>query len=288
MSDTRARGQDRRGRRGAVFSVRVTDEQRAEIEALQAQGDGPRALGPWLLWRAIERVVPGPGITSSMAREGEQAGTTRAARAQRTARAGSTAAQGVPTARPVSERIILDLCGGSGSWSRPYAEAGYRVQLVTLPELDVRTFVPPPGVWGVLCAPPCTEFTMARNGQHTRQRPRDFIEGMETVNACLRVVFQARPRWWALENPVGHLSQFLGVPRDVWEPCDFGDAWTKRTAIWGEYTIPKRGPYVQPRGGGPFCKVCDPNGAKTTWCANAAHRAVTPPGFAQAFFEANP
>lgn len=31
-------------------------------------------------------------------------------------------------------KIILDLCGGTGSWSRPYKEAGYDVRLITLPD----------------------------------------------------------------------------------------------------------------------------------------------------------
>ncbi|MFH1231142.1 MAG: hypothetical protein V1709_06555, partial [Planctomycetota bacterium] len=35
-------------------------------------------------------------------------------------------------------KIILDLCGGTGSWSRPYLEAGYNVYNITLPEYDVR------------------------------------------------------------------------------------------------------------------------------------------------------
>lgn len=39
-----------------------------------------------------------------------------------------------------SEKIILDLCGGSGSWSRPYQEAGYDVKLITLPDHDVCTW----------------------------------------------------------------------------------------------------------------------------------------------------
>ena len=42
-----------------------------------------------------------------------------------------------------SEKIILDLCGGTGAWSRPYKEAGYNVRLVTLPDNDVRTYEPP-------------------------------------------------------------------------------------------------------------------------------------------------
>jgi hypothetical protein len=163
----------------------------------------------------------------------------------------------------------LDLCAGSGAWSEPYAAAGYEVIRVTLPD-DVRTFATQADVWGVLAAPPCTEFSLAKNGQ-----PRDFVAGMECVNACMRIVLQARPRWWALENPVGYLGRFLGTPRDTFEPCDFGDPWTKRTALWGDFALPVRGPFVAPTG-----SAMDRS--------TAAARAVTPPGFARAFFEANP
>lgn len=208
-------------------------------------------------------------------------------------RQGITRARVVPGAPPaevlppLSERVILDLCGGCGAWSQPYRAAGYDVRLVTLPEHDVRTYVPPPAVWGVLGAPPCEEFSTARRDD-LRSRPRDFVAGMECVNACMRVILQTRPVWWAIENPTGHLSKFLGTPRNVWQPCDFGDAWTKQTALWGDFALPVRGPFVEPLGNGPFCRTCDPEGARRSWCSNAAHRAVTPPGFARAFFEANP
>lgn len=173
---------------------------------------------------------------------------------------------------PIAERLILDLCAGSGSWSEPYAQAGYPVIRVTLPEDDVRTYIPPAGVWGVLAAPPCTEFSLARNGRP--HDPPDFLAGMEVVNACMRIVLQAAPVWWALENPTGYLSRFLGTPRDVWEPYHFGDPWTKRTAIWGDFDLPRRGPFVTPTG-----SAMDR--------PTAAARAITPPGFARAFAAAN-
>jgi hypothetical protein len=43
----------------------------------------------------------------------------------------------------LGNKIILDLCGGSGSWSKPYKEAGYDVRLITLPDNDVLTYEPP-------------------------------------------------------------------------------------------------------------------------------------------------
>lgn len=49
------------------------------------------------------------------------------------------------------EKIILDLCGGTGSWSRPWQLNGYDVRIITLPEYDVRTYKPPENVWGCSC-----------------------------------------------------------------------------------------------------------------------------------------
>jgi hypothetical protein len=39
-----------------------------------------------------------------------------------------------------SNKIILDLCGGTGAWSRPYREAGYDVRNITLPDYEVRFY----------------------------------------------------------------------------------------------------------------------------------------------------
>lgn len=34
-------------------------------------------------------------------------------------------------------KIILDLCGGTGAWSKPYKDAGYDVRNITLPTYDI-------------------------------------------------------------------------------------------------------------------------------------------------------
>ena len=60
------------------------------------------------------------------------------------------------------KKIILDLCGGTGSWSKPYADAGYNVRLVTLPDFDVRTYTATNCVYGILAAPPCQAFSQAK------------------------------------------------------------------------------------------------------------------------------
>lgn len=179
--------------------------------------------------------------------------------------------------------IVLDLCGGTGSWSRPYREAGYDVRIVTLPEQDVRTFVPPLRVYGVIAAPPCTEFASSGARWWKAKPPHLLDDALAIVRACLRIVAQTNPVWWALENPVGRLRRFIGPARWTWEPWEFGNCWTKKTLMWGRHVIPAKRPCCRPSPRESWVWRLPPGVAD-----RAMLRSLTPPGFAQAFFEANP
>jgi len=177
--------------------------------------------------------------------------------------------------------MILDLCGGSGAWSKPYSNAGYEVLVVdTLNGLDVRGFVPPSEVHGVLASPPCTEFA-ASGAAWWRNKPTHLLEdAVEVVFECLRIITESNPVWWALENPVGRLIRFIGPWDYTFNPCDYGDPYTKRTLIWGDHIKPIKTP-VPPTEGSKMLRL-GPSKDRV------ALRSVTPSGFAQAFFEANP
>jgi hypothetical protein len=197
-------------------------------------------------------------------------------------------------------RIILDLCGGTGSWSQPYREAGYDVRLITLPDNDVREYKPPKeGAWGVLAAPPCTVFSKA--AWNIKKSDRRFKEGMEIVRACMNAIWTIQERgaplaFWALENPMGYLYNFLGKPAYYFQPWWFGEIGftaTKRTAIWGYFNKPirmrsrRKIPYISPHTS-KRDKTDKQRENKQWYSASAKERAVTPRGFAEAFFEANP
>lgn len=156
----------------------------------------------------------------------------------------------------MNKKIILDLCGGTGSWGKPYRDTDYDVRLVTLPDIDVRTYKPPKNVYGILAAPPCTMFSFARTNA---KKPRDLKEGMECVRACLNIIWRimevkqdtARKeiplKFWALENPYhGFLKKFLGKPSFIFDPWEFGDGYQKRTALWGYFNEPKKSPVLTP------------------------------------------
>lgn len=180
--------------------------------------------------------------------------------------------------------IILDLCGGTGAWSRPWLESGeYDVRVITLPEHDVRTYQPPEGVYGILAAPPCTYFCRMRmcRGRPTKE---ELAGALEVVKACMGIIWDTQPAFWAMENPVGWLKDWLGEPALKFQPCEYGDPWTKATWIWGKFNKPMKLFPVRPKGS--WVKEHSSSGQKGI-AKSKTERSITPPGFAKAFFEAN-
>lgn len=187
------------------------------------------------------------------------------------------------------DRTILSLCDLSGEWPRPYREAGYNVVQVDLQagadgggHGDVRLLtLPEYPVWGILAAPPCTVFANA--GARWPRSEADMLEGLSIVDACIRLAVACRPQWWALENPVGKLRRYLGDPTLSFQPCDYGDPYTKRTLLWGDFNPSLPRTPVDPTEGSKMHRLY---GGKSERTKTA--RSVTPAGFARAFFEANP
>lgn len=184
---------------------------------------------------------------------------------------------------------ILSLCDYSGTWSQPYVDAGYDVVRVDIKRgQDVRLFEALPfPVRGVLAAPPCTAFTNS-GAQYWAGKDEDgrTLEALALVDACMRIITVHRPQWWALENPVGRLQRWLGKPRMAFDPCDYGDAYTKRTLLWGHFTEPLKTKRVEPErvsSQGSWLMKLGGSSERTKEL-----RSITPSGFARAFFEANP
>lgn len=114
-------------------------------------------------------------------------------------------------------------------------------------------------------------------------------EHPETLEYVSRLAWAHRAtlHWWALENPVGKLVRYLGKPLMRFNPCDYGDPYTKRTCLWGSFTPPLplilgKDLSVSPTEGS---KMHTQYGGRSQATKNA--RSATPLGFARAFFDAN-
>jgi hypothetical protein len=191
---------------------------------------------------------------------------------------------------------ILDLCGGTGSWSRPFVENGCKVINVTLPNYDVRTFSPPNNICGILAAPPCPMFSFMRTNA---KKPRDLKCGMEIVISCLQIIWKCQYRikkdtqkysplkFWALENPRGMLNWFLGKPAFEFNPYDFGDNYKKNTCLWGHFKSPIKNPIKCDKPKFDRLLTKEIHGEYYGTLSRTERRAITPNRFADAFFNAN-
>ena len=177
--------------------------------------------------------------------------------------------------------IILDLCGGTGAWSKPYADAGYDVRVITEPRHDVRLFkkIDEP-VRGILAAPPCDHLSGSGARWWKQKGEAALLEALAIVDACLRAVVIYNPVWWCMENPVGRLVHYLGKPQLYFHPNDYGDPYTKYTCLWGKFNEPTKNKVDATEGSKMHLIPPSPDRGKL--------RSITPPSFAQAFFEANP
>jgi len=110
--------------------------------------------------------------------------------------------------------LVLSLFPGIGLLDRGFEDTGFCV--VRGPDLifggDVRSFFPPSGKFeGVIGGSPCQDFSSARRIEPTGQ-------GLELINEFKRVVLQARPVWWLLENVPG--APDLHIEGYSWQRLD--------------------------------------------------------------------
>lgn len=195
-----------------------------------------------------------------------------------------------------NDKVILDLCGGTGAWSNPYEDAGYTVKIITLPEFNILntrfgadrvSFCDDDSYWcvrfekvyGILAAPPCTEFASSGARWWKDKSPNKLQDALKIIAACMDIIITANPVFWCLENPIGRLKNVLGQPAMYFNPCDYGDPYTKKTALWGNFNKPKKHP-IEPIEGSKLHKLPPSKNRQEL-------RSITPAGFAQAFFKAN-
>lgn len=142
-------------------------------------------------------------------------------------------------------KTILHLCADIGSDSYPFLRdkefqvirigKDYGVENLTAEKLKKDFGID--NVFGIIANPVCTDLSRARTGGIAKS----IDNGMVLVNHCLRIISETKPKWWALENPAqGALIERLGRPRLIYQPWEYGSPWTKKTALWGTFAIPKK------------------------------------------------
>lgn len=202
------------------------------------------------------------------------------------------------------EKIILHLCADIGSDSKAYKDAGYDVRLIGK-DIGIENYSPKgERIYGVIANPVCTEFSTARSNGKARNPEL----GMFLVEHCQRIIKDANPKFWVIENPAkGVLKNYIGDPVMTYEPWHFGSPWTKKTALWGNFNKPKiiyhkwedvpkiEGLYTRPGRPKPSLAFMHKNHKRfiREWDCfkvydDMSFRSLCSQNFAKAFMEANP
>jgi len=140
---------------------------------------------------------------------------------------------------------VLDLFCGMGGWSIPFLEDGDFVVGVDIVNVgypgnlilqDVRTLDGKRfrGFDLIIGSPPCSAFSHARHkSKHIHGREPCFEEGIELVNEFWRIVEEAKPAFYAMEN-IKALTKWYNKPYQ-WE---FYISKGGKRCIWTNIPLP--------------------------------------------------
>lgn len=189
---------------------------------------------------------------------------------------------------------ILSLCDYTGNMLKPWAEAGHTCIAVDLAQDkprsengieycqgDIFSLTVDPGDFDYIFAfPPCTDLAASGARWWQDKGIRATIESLQLVEQALLICQKAR-RGWMIENPIGRLANLWRKPDHYFDPCDYGDPYTKKTCLWvgGDFKMPatERVPATL---GSKMHKLPQSKD-------RARLRSETPMGFARAVYTAN-
>jgi len=139
--------------------------------------------------------------------------------------------------------------------------------------------------YGILSAPPCTDFSVS-GAQYWGEKDEDGRTNHSCilVHQTLMIIKYFNSNFWVLENPIGRMEKLIPEMKKYrllsFNPCDFGDPYTKKTILYGKFN-----PFLVQK------PVKPTDGSKMHFISpgkkRSEIRSTTPLGFAQAFFEAN-
>lgn len=205
----------------------------------------------------------------------------------------------------MSRGVVLSLCDRTGNMVKPWLDAGYDAVTVDLQpapsvnrarqhfEADVTKWQYPANMDKPVCVfafPPCTHLAVSGARWFKEKGLGALIGALQIVDAC-RAICEQSGSPYMIENPVGTLATYWRDPDHAFDPCDYGDPYTKKTCLWtgGGFAMP---PVIKP--GDTF--------AAPTWVeptlGSMMHkmppsedrgniRSITPMGFARAVFQSN-
>jgi hypothetical protein len=204
--------------------------------------------------------------------------------------------QGDDQVRKVTSQPIMVSCfDKSKNMAKPWAEAGYLCYCVDLQHppgetrsgniilvgADMRDWLPPRGdIAFAAFFTPCTDVAVSGARWFKDKGLGALVNALDLFDRSVKLA-----EWtegpYIIENPVSTVSTYWREPDYYFDPCDYGDPYTKKTCLWagGGFVMPTEN-RVEPTQGSKMHLM--PPGPD-----RADKRSETPMGFSRAVFAAN-
>ena len=192
--------------------------------------------------------------------------------------------------------IAISCFDKSTNMMKPWAEAGYTCYCVDIQHppgktcegdnivrvgADMLDWWPPNhNIAFAAFFPPCTDVAASGARWFKDKGLGSLINALQLFDRAVKIAEWTKAPY-LIENPVSTVSTYWRQPDYSFDPCDYGDPYTKKTCLWtgGGFVMPEK-QRVEPTEGSKMHRV--PPSAK-----RADIRSETPMGFARAVFEAN-
>lgn len=191
--------------------------------------------------------------------------------------------------------IIISCFDYSTNMVKPWADAGYTCYCVDLQHpagecrdgniikvgADMLDWLPPrqPIAFAAFF-PPCTDVASSGARWFKDKGIGSLINALKLFEVSVKMAeWTGAP--YIIENPVSTVSTYWRKPDYHFDPCDYGDPYTKKTCLWtgNDFVMPPKN-RVEPTQGSKIYLMPDSKGRDNK-------RSETPAGFANAVFNSN-
>lgn len=191
--------------------------------------------------------------------------------------------------------IVISCFDKSTNMVKPWANAGFLCYCVDIQHqlgetrdgniikvgADMLDWLPPKeNIVFAAFFPPCTDVAVSGARWFKDKGLGALIKALTMFDRSIKLAeWSGAP--YMIENPVSVVSTYWRKPDYVFDPCDYGDPYTKKTCLWtgNGFVMPKKN-RVEPILGSKMHLVPPSNERQNI-------RSETPMGFANAVFEAN-
>jgi len=191
--------------------------------------------------------------------------------------------------------IVISCFDKSTNMVKPWADAGFVCYCVDLQHpkgetrdgniikvgADLRDWLPPnEQIAFAAFFPPCTDVAVSGARWFKDKGLGALVDALGLFDISIKLAEWSRAPYF-IENPVSVVSTYWRKPDHFFDPCDYGDPYTKKTCLWtgGGFVMPEKN-RVEPTQGSKM-HLLPPS------VDRADLRSETPMGFANAVFEAN-